>query len=60
VWRWWRTTFPIGGSKTLRHSDADQVAIIAAGITLHESLPDAAHIAQAVRGCLRHAPRREG
>lgn len=31
-------TFPIGGSKTLRHSDADQVAIIAAGITLHESL----------------------
>jgi transketolase len=31
-------TFPIGGSKTLRYSDADQVAIIAAGITLHESL----------------------
>jgi transketolase len=30
--------FPIGGSKVLRHSDADQVAIIAAGITVHESL----------------------
>ena len=31
-------TFPIGGSKVVRHSDADRVAIIAAGITLHESL----------------------
>ena len=31
-------TFAIGGSKMVRHSDADQVAIIAAGITLHESL----------------------
>lgn len=31
-------TFPIGGSKMVRHSDADRVAIIAAGITLHESL----------------------
>jgi transketolase len=31
-------TFPIGGSKMVRHSDADQVAIIAAGITLHESI----------------------
>jgi transketolase len=31
-------TFPIGGSKTLRRSDTDHVAIIAAGITLHESL----------------------
>jgi transketolase len=30
--------FPIGGSKMVRHSDADQVAIIAGGITLHESL----------------------
>jgi transketolase len=30
--------FPIGGSKTVRRSDADQVAIVAAGITLHESL----------------------
>jgi transketolase len=31
-------TFPVGGSKMVRHSDADQVAIIAAGITLHESI----------------------
>ena len=31
-------TFPIGGSKTLRKSANDKVAIIAAGITLHESL----------------------
>ncbi|MCE5327097.1 MAG: transketolase [Planctomycetaceae bacterium] len=31
-------TFPIGGSKVVRHSDKDQVAVIAAGITLHESL----------------------
>jgi transketolase len=31
-------TFPVGGSKVVRHSDGDQVAIIAAGITLHESL----------------------
>ncbi len=31
-------TFPIGGSKVVRRSDGDQVAIIAAGITLHESL----------------------
>src|SRR5947209_5565146 len=31
-------TFPIGGSKLVRHSDGDQVTVIAAGITLHESL----------------------
>jgi transketolase len=30
--------FPIGGSKVLRNSDNDCVAVIAAGITLHESL----------------------
>lgn len=30
--------FQIGGSKLLRHSDSDKVAIIAAGITLHEAL----------------------
>lgn len=30
--------FPIGGSKVLRQSDADVAVIIAAGITLHESL----------------------
>jgi transketolase len=31
-------TFPIGGSKVVKHSDVDRVAIIAAGVTLHESL----------------------
>jgi transketolase len=31
-------TFPVGGSKIVRRSDTDQVAIIAAGITLHESI----------------------
>jgi transketolase len=30
--------FPIGGSKVLRRSEHDEVAIIAAGITLHEAL----------------------
>jgi transketolase len=30
--------FPIGGSHVLRQSDHDQVTIVAAGITLHESL----------------------
>jgi transketolase len=30
--------FPIGGSKVLRRSDGDGVAILAAGITLHEAL----------------------
>ncbi len=31
-------SFPIGGSKTLKSSDSDVAAIIAAGITLHEAL----------------------
>jgi transketolase len=31
-------SFPIGGSKTLRSSDKDVVAVIGAGITLHEAL----------------------
>jgi len=31
-------TFEVGGSKLVKHTDGDQVAIIAAGITLHESL----------------------
>jgi transketolase len=31
-------TFPVGGSKTLRASDADQVTIVAAGVTVHEAL----------------------
>ena len=30
--------FPVGGSKTLRSSDEDDVTIVAAGITLHEAL----------------------
>jgi transketolase len=30
--------FPVGGSKTLRTSGEDRVAIVAAGITLHEAL----------------------
>jgi transketolase len=30
--------FPIGGSKVVRSSGSDKVAIIAAGITLHEAL----------------------
>jgi len=30
--------FPVGGSKTLRSSDDDDVTIVAAGITLHEAL----------------------
>ena len=31
-------TFPIGGSKLVKHSDSDQVTVIAAGITLHETI----------------------
>jgi transketolase len=31
-------TFPVGGSKVLRSSEADLVTIIAAGITVHEAL----------------------
>ncbi len=30
--------FPIGGSKVVRRSDRDEVTVVAAGITLHESL----------------------
>jgi transketolase len=30
--------FPIGGSKTLRRSDADRATIVGAGITVHEGL----------------------
>ncbi len=30
--------FPIGGSKVLRYSDSDAVTVIAAGVTLHETL----------------------
>ncbi len=31
-------SFPVGGAKVLRSSDADQVALIGAGVTLHECL----------------------
>jgi len=31
-------TFPVGRSRLVRHSDKDQVAVIAAGITVHEAL----------------------
>jgi transketolase len=31
-------TFPVGGAKVLRSSAADQVTLIGAGVTLHESL----------------------
>jgi transketolase len=30
--------FPVGGSKVVRHSDQDQAAVIAAGVTVHEAL----------------------
>ena len=30
-------TFEIGGSKRVHHSDSDQVAVVAAGITVHEA-----------------------
>lgn len=33
-----RVTFPIGGCKVLRSSDADHACIITAGITVHEAL----------------------
>ena len=37
--------FPVGGSKTLRSSDADRVTLVGAGITLHEALAAADRIA---------------
>ncbi|MEV6110006.1 transketolase [Streptomyces sp. NPDC051940] len=37
--------FPIGGSRVLRHSDEDQVTIVAAGITVHEALAAADELA---------------
>jgi transketolase len=37
--------FPVGGSRTLRSSDDDEVTIIAAGITLHEALKAAETLA---------------
>jgi transketolase len=37
--------FPVGGSKTVRSSDEDEVTVIAAGITLHEALKAAETLA---------------
>jgi transketolase len=37
--------FPIGGSRTLRSSDHDEVTIVAAGITVHEALKAAETLA---------------
>ncbi len=37
--------FPIGGSRVLRSSESDQVAIVAAGITVHEALAAADRLA---------------
>lgn len=43
-------TFPVGGSKTLRHGENDQVTLIGAGVTLHECLAAADQLAdQGVR-----------
>jgi transketolase len=38
--------FPVGGSKTVRSTDDDDVTIVAAGITLHEALSAADHLAE--------------
>jgi transketolase len=38
--------FPVGGSKTLRSSDDDDVTIVAAGITVHEALAAADKLAE--------------
>lgn len=38
-------TFAVGGSKTVRQSDDDQVTVVAAGITVHEALTAAEALA---------------
>ena len=38
--------FPVGGAKVVRSSDADEVALIGAGITLHEALKAADALAE--------------
>jgi len=38
--------FPVGGSRTVRSSDDDDVTIVAAGITLHEALAAADQLAE--------------
>jgi transketolase len=37
--------FPIGGSRVIRSSDADEVTLVGAGVTLHESLAAADRLA---------------
>lgn len=39
--------FTIGGSRTLRASDADRVTVVAAGVTVHEALRAADRLAEA-------------
>jgi transketolase len=38
--------FPVGGSKVLRSSDEDDIAVVGAGITLHEALKAADRLAE--------------
>jgi transketolase len=40
------TAFPVGKAKVLRSSDADQVTLIGAGVTLHEALKAADQLAE--------------
>jgi transketolase len=40
-------SFPIGGSRVLRSTDADDVTLVAAGITLHEAVTAADQLAEA-------------
>ncbi|MEY9929822.1 transketolase [Catenulispora sp. GP43] len=45
--------FPVGGSKVLRGSDADDVTIFAAGVTVHEALKAHAELAETgIRACV--------
>jgi transketolase len=39
--------FPVGGARVVRESDDDEVAIVGAGVTLHEALKAADRLAQA-------------
>ncbi|MEU6321419.1 transketolase [Streptomyces sp. NPDC047009] len=38
--------FPVGGSKVLRTSPADRLTVVAAGVTVHEALKAADHLAE--------------
>jgi len=40
------TPMPIGGSQVLRSNDSDRVTIVAAGVTVHEALKAADHLAE--------------